>query len=60
MVIYSVEILSCSMLAGILVGDLLGIAIGVKADVKGEKIFDALDWLAAMCPHVPNRRELWV
>jgi len=26
-------------------------------DDKKEKIFDALEWLAAMCSHVPNRGE---
>jgi hypothetical protein len=26
-------------------------------DDKKEKIFDALEWLAAMCSHVPNREE---
>ncbi len=30
-----------------------------KADKK-EKIFDALEWLAAMCSHVPNRGEQMV
>jgi hypothetical protein len=24
-------------------------------DGKQEKVFDALDWLAAMTPHVPNK-----
>jgi len=26
-------------------------------DGKNEKDFDALEWLAAMCSHVPNRGE---
>ena len=26
-------------------------------DRKAEKVFDALEWLAAMCSHVPNRGE---
>jgi hypothetical protein len=26
-------------------------------DDKKEKIFNALEWLAAMCSHVPNRGE---
>ena len=26
-------------------------------DGKDEKVFDALEWLAAMCSHVPNRGE---
>ncbi|MCK5186147.1 MAG: transposase [Deltaproteobacteria bacterium] len=26
-------------------------------DAKQTKTFDALDWLAAMCSHVPNRGE---
>ena len=26
-------------------------------DGKEEKIFDALEWLAAMCSHVPNKGE---
>ena len=29
-------------------------------DGKGEKIFDALEWLAAMCSHVPNKGEQMV
>jgi len=29
-------------------------------DGKEEKIFDALDWLAAMCSHVPNKGEQMV
>jgi len=29
-------------------------------DDKKEKIFDALEWLAAMCSHVPNRGEQMV
>jgi hypothetical protein len=29
-------------------------------DGKDEKIFDALEWLAAMCSHVPNRGEQMV
>jgi len=28
-------------------------------DGKEEKIFDALDWLAAMCSHVPNKGNRW-
>src|SRR4030042_4862501 len=27
---------------------------------KSEKTFDALEWLAPMCPHVPDKRELKV
>jgi len=26
-------------------------------DGKLENVFDALEWLAAMCPHVPNKGE---
>ena len=26
-------------------------------DGKEEKVFDALEWLAAMCSHVPNKGE---
>ena len=26
-------------------------------DGKAEKVFDALDWLAATCSHVPNKGE---
>ncbi len=29
-------------------------------DRKQEKIFDALEWLAAMCSHVPNKGEQMV
>jgi hypothetical protein len=29
-------------------------------DGKDEKVFDALEWLAAMCSHVPNRGEQMV
>ena len=29
-------------------------------DGKEEKVFDALDWLAAMCSHVPNKGEQMV
>jgi len=29
-------------------------------DGKNEKDFDALEWLAAMCSHVPNRGEQMV
>ena len=29
-------------------------------DLKEEKIFDALEWLAAMCSHVPNKGEQMV
>ncbi len=29
-------------------------------DGKEEKIFDALEWLAAMCSHVPNKGEQMV
>jgi len=29
-------------------------------DGKQEKLFDALEWLAAMCSHVPNRGEQMV
>jgi len=29
-------------------------------DDKKEKTFNALEWLAAMCSHVPNRREQMV
>jgi len=26
-------------------------------DNRQEKVFDALDWLAAMCSHIPDQRE---
>ena len=26
-------------------------------DGTDEKVFDALEWLAAMCPHIPDRGE---
>jgi len=29
-------------------------------DGKEEKVFDALEWLAAMCSHVPNKCEQMV
>ena len=29
-------------------------------DGKSEKVFDALEWLAAMCSHVPNKGEQMV
>lgn len=29
-------------------------------DGKEEKVFDALEWLAAMCSHVPNKGEQMV
>jgi hypothetical protein len=29
----------------------------LSKDGKNEKIFDALEWLAAMCSHVPNKGE---
>jgi len=29
-------------------------------DGKQEKLFDALEWLAAMCSHVPNKGEQMV
>ena len=29
-------------------------------DGKEDKIFDALEWLAAMCSHVPNKGEQMV
>jgi hypothetical protein len=29
-------------------------------DGKEEKAFDALDWLAAMCSHIPNKGEQMV
>jgi hypothetical protein len=29
-------------------------------DGKAEKVFDALEWLAAMCSHVPNKGEQMV
>jgi hypothetical protein len=29
-------------------------------DGKNEKVFDALEWLAAMCSHVPNKGEQMV
>ena len=29
-------------------------------DSKDEKTFDALEWIAAMCSHVPNRGEQMV
>jgi len=32
-------------------------AIYHSRDGKAEKVFDALEWLAAMCSHVPNKRE---
>ena len=28
-------------------------------DGKEEKVFDALDWLAAMTSHVPNKGSKW-
>jgi len=28
-------------------------------DGKEKKIFDALEWLAARCSHVPNRGSKW-
>jgi hypothetical protein len=36
------------------------IVIYQSKDGKEEKIFDALDWLAAMCSHVPNKEEQMV
>ena len=35
-------------------------AIYQSKDGKDEKIFDALEWLAAMCSHVPNKGEQMV
>ncbi len=29
-------------------------------DESGEKVFDALEWLAAMCSHIPDRGEQMV
>ncbi|NQT55132.1 MAG: transposase, partial [Desulfobacteraceae bacterium] len=29
-------------------------------DGKKERVFDALEWLAAMCSHVPNKGEQMV
>ena len=29
-------------------------------DGRNEKVFDALEWLAAMCSHVPNKGEQMV
>jgi len=29
-------------------------------DGTGEKVFDALEWLAVMCSHIPDRREQMV
>ena len=29
-------------------------------DAKAQKVFDALEWLAAMCSHVPNKGEQMV
>ena len=37
-----------------------GIVIYSAKDHKERKIFDALEWLAAMCSHVPNRGEQMV
>lgn len=37
-----------------------GIVIYSAKDNKERKIFDALEWLAAMCSHVPNREEQMV
>jgi hypothetical protein len=31
-----------------------------SGDRKSTKVFDALDWLAAMCSHIPNRGEQMV
>jgi len=28
-------------------------------DGKEGKAFDALEWIAAMCPHVPNKGNRW-
>lgn len=27
-------------------------------DGSGEKVFDALEWLAAMCSHIPDRGHI--
>ncbi len=32
----------------------------LSKDGKQEKVFDALEWLAAMCSHVPNKGEQMV
>jgi hypothetical protein len=32
----------------------------LSKDGKEEKVFDALEWLAAMCSHVPNKGEQMV
>jgi len=34
--------------------------MAIVMEKKGEKIFDALEWLAAMCSHVPNKGEQMV
>ena len=31
--------------------------VAIVMEKKGEKIFDALEWLAAMCSHFPNKGE---
>ena len=35
-------------------------AVSQSKDGKQEKVFDALEWLAAMCTHVPNKGEQMV
>lgn len=40
--------------------DKKGMVIYPAKDNKERKIFDALEWLAAMCSHVPNRGEQMV
>lgn len=34
--------------------------VNQSKDGKEEKVFDALEWLAAMCSHVPNKGEQMV
>jgi Putative transposase len=37
-----------------------GIVVYRSKDGAGQKVFDALEWLAAMCPHVPDQGEQMV
>jgi hypothetical protein len=34
--------------------------VSISKDQKKEKTFDALEWLTAMCSHVPDKREQMV
>jgi len=34
-----------------------GIVVYRSKDSAGQKVFDALEWLAAMCSHVPDKGE---